>query len=194
MNTYKITFHNSDTGNQDYEHFTAANEKDAKRELKKSYLNDNALAIDEVELIRENVPATKQQERETLNNIALMVQALGAESYVAAAFKGCFEIAESNIENDFGENFPDRLVLSEERTEQAVANFMDEERRYEEILCQNRSLENENEILKLNALELNQKLYEAHAKTQDAENRAAAAEATIQELKAKLYDYITAVA
>lgn len=45
--------------------------------------------------------ATKDQERAALDKIAKIVNGLGEDSYVGAAFKGCFEIAEDNIGNDF---------------------------------------------------------------------------------------------
>lgn len=44
---------------------------------------------------------TKKQEREALEQIWKIVEKLGADSYVATAFEGCFEIAETNIENDW---------------------------------------------------------------------------------------------
>lgn len=44
---------------------------------------------------------TKEQERKALAQIRKIVEGLGADSYVATAFEGCFEIAESNIENDW---------------------------------------------------------------------------------------------
>lgn len=44
---------------------------------------------------------TKQEERETLEKIRSLVESLGEDSYLGAAFEGCFEIAEQNIENDW---------------------------------------------------------------------------------------------
>lgn len=44
---------------------------------------------------------TKEQERKALDRIKKIVADLGPDSYVAAAFEGCFEIAADNIENDF---------------------------------------------------------------------------------------------
>jgi hypothetical protein len=46
--------------------------------------------------------ATKEQERKTLEKIKQMVAELGQNSYLAAAFTGAFELAEQNIENDWG--------------------------------------------------------------------------------------------
>lgn len=45
--------------------------------------------------------STKEEERKALQEIQAIVDSLGEESYVAAAFKRCFEIAEENITNDF---------------------------------------------------------------------------------------------
>lgn len=44
--------------------------------------------------------ATKQQELETLAKIKKMVDELGEDSYIGAAFEGCFELAEKNINED----------------------------------------------------------------------------------------------
>ena len=51
---------------------------------------------------------TKEQERKALEQIRKIVAGLGEDSYIGTAFEGCFEIAESNIENDFGESMLDR--------------------------------------------------------------------------------------
>lgn len=45
---------------------------------------------------------TKAQERTALEKIKKIVNDLGEDSYVAMAFEGCFEIAEENIDNDWG--------------------------------------------------------------------------------------------
>ena len=44
---------------------------------------------------------TKEQERKALNKIRKIIAELGEDSYVAAAFEGCFEVAEQNIDNDW---------------------------------------------------------------------------------------------
>ena len=46
--------------------------------------------------------ATKAQERAALEKIRKIVEGLGEDSYIGMAFEGCFEIAEENIENDWG--------------------------------------------------------------------------------------------
>ena len=56
---------------------------------------------------------TKQQEREALAKIRKIVEGLGADSYVATAFEGCFEIAEENIENDFACSMKQRYDMAD---------------------------------------------------------------------------------
>lgn len=46
--------------------------------------------------------ATKEEERKALDKIRKIVESLGEQSYVGTAFTGAFEMAEENIENDFG--------------------------------------------------------------------------------------------
>lgn len=51
---------------------------------------------------------TKDQERAALAKIRKIVEGLGEDSYIVAAFDGCFEDAEYNIENDFACSFKSR--------------------------------------------------------------------------------------
>jgi len=64
--------------------------------------------------------ATKEQERKVLEQIRKMVEELGTDSYIAMAFEGCFEIAESNIDNDFGCSMKQRVESAERKAETAV--------------------------------------------------------------------------
>ena len=57
---------------------------------------------------------TKEQERKSLAQIKKIVEGLGANSYIGMAFEGCFEIAEENIENDFGCSMKQRAKAAEE--------------------------------------------------------------------------------
>jgi uncharacterized coiled-coil DUF342 family protein len=52
--------------------------------------------------------ATKQQEREALNKITAIIKELGEDSYIAAAFDGCLDVAEQNISNDFMDSMKKR--------------------------------------------------------------------------------------
>ena len=51
-----------------------------------------------------NVEITKNQERGVLQQIKALVADLGPNSYIATAFRGVFDIAEENIDNDFSGN------------------------------------------------------------------------------------------
>lgn len=57
---------------------------------------------------------TKEQEWKALAQIRKIVEGLGADSYIATAFEGCFEIAESNIENDWACSMKQRAESAEE--------------------------------------------------------------------------------
>lgn len=57
--------------------------------------------------------ATKEQERKALAQIKKIVESLGEDSYIATAFEGCFEIAESNIDNDFADSLYHRAMSYE---------------------------------------------------------------------------------
>ena len=60
---------------------------------------------------------TKDQERKALEQIRKIVEGLGDDSYIGTAFEGCFEIAESNITNDFACSMKDRAETAEHEVE-----------------------------------------------------------------------------
>ena len=62
--------------------------------------------------------ASKEQECKALERIEAIVKALGEDSYVAWAFKGCFEDALLNITNDFALSMYDRVQSAEHRIEE----------------------------------------------------------------------------
>lgn len=63
--------------------------------------------------------ATKEQELKALENIKNIVAELGEGSYLAAAFDGCFELAEQNIDNDFCLSMKEQVEAAEERIKAA---------------------------------------------------------------------------
>ena len=84
--------------------------------------------------------ATKEQERKALEKIKKFVTDLGEDSYISMAFEGCFEIAEGNIENDFGCSMKQRAESSaaeaakyKEMYESAVKDYEAEKRTVEEL-------------------------------------------------------------
>lgn len=52
---------------------------------------------------------SKVEELNALNKIRRIVEDLGPDSYLAATFKGCFELGESNIKNDFCLSYYDKV-------------------------------------------------------------------------------------
>lgn len=111
MNEYKITYTGEGEG---YQIITERTEAAAKKFFLSTHKGIK-LDITSIELYRENAIATKQQERDTLAAIRKMVEELGPQSYLATAFEGCFEDAESNIENDFADSMKARWEEAERR-------------------------------------------------------------------------------
>ena len=116
MNDYKVIA----TGIYGEHTVTAIDEKDARREFRARHKGENVGDIHTVTLIRENVPATKAQEREDLEKIKAIVATLGPRSYIGTALDGCLEDAEVNIENDFGDSMRARWMEAENRVAQAA--------------------------------------------------------------------------
>lgn len=65
MNTYKISF-TRENGTQGADHFTAATEAQAREDFGVCYRHGSATIVS-VELVQTDAPATKQQERDTLD-------------------------------------------------------------------------------------------------------------------------------
>lgn len=60
---------------------------------------------------------TKEQELKALAQIKKIVDSLGEGSYIGMAFEGCFEIAEENIQNDWGCSMKQRAESAEKKIE-----------------------------------------------------------------------------
>ena len=60
---------------------------------------------------------TKEQERKALEQIRKIVEGLGADSYLATAFEGCFEDAADNIEQDAAYSMKSRAESAERKLE-----------------------------------------------------------------------------
>lgn len=84
MNTYEITF-TRENGSTGKDRITAANEKQARKDFREIYRHSSA-TITDVIVAAENVPASKQQERDALDQIRAIVDTLGPDSYLATAF------------------------------------------------------------------------------------------------------------
>ena len=110
MNSYKVTYILN--GEEHYDHITERTEKAAQKRVKGIYKDAE---ITDTELTSTDVSATKEQERETLEQIKAMVAELGPQSYLATAFEGCFEDAEQNIEDDAAYSMKARLEIQAQR-------------------------------------------------------------------------------
>lgn len=110
MNAYEISFQRSN-GTTVTDRVVAATPGEAKKLFKEIYRHSEEFQNKDlkVELVAEGVPATKDQEREALEKIKAIVEALGPDSYIGTALDGCFEIAEENIENDFACSMKQRV-------------------------------------------------------------------------------------
>ena len=84
MNTYEITF-TRENGSTGKDRITAANEKQARKDFHEIYRHSSA-TITDVIVAAENVPASKQQERDALDQIRAIVDTRGPDSYLATAF------------------------------------------------------------------------------------------------------------
>ena len=136
---------------------------------------------------------TKQQEREALERIKNILADAGADSYIGMAFAGCVEDAESNIENDWALSMAGRWQSAEQKLEavKAEADGLRAER--EAMRVELDRCNAEVEKLRKSAESLNSRRSEEHTALERAQSRADAAEAEIIRLKAKLYDFMTAV-
>ena len=116
MNEYKISYAAPGT-DMSYTLITERTEAAAQKTFKARYKENGTPAPDifDIELIREDAPATKQQERNALAAIRRIVEELGPQSYLATAFEGCFEDAEQNIEDDAAYSMKARLEIQAQR-------------------------------------------------------------------------------
>lgn len=138
---------------------------------------------------------TKQQEREALEKIRKIVEALGEYSYIGTAMAGMFEDAEENIENDFAMSWKDR---AEDREHEIEALKAENQKLHEmtenfENECQMRSqVAQENaedaKAWMQRATEKEQKVRDLNAVVADKDRLLANRDFEIMKLKAKLYD------
>lgn len=142
---------------------------------------------------------TKEQERKALEKIRKTVEELGENSYVGTAFDGCFEIAEDNIENDFGCSMKQRAETAEEKLEAAGIIRSNLEKEIKALQIKNRMLgeridqhDKNYEDLRMKKEEYKQSALENWNKFRETEDKLEAANAEILKLKAKLYDYMVA--
>ncbi len=118
MNSYKVTYILN--GEEHYDHITERTEKAAQKRVKGTYKDAE---ITDTELVSDDVNATKEQERETLEKIKAMVAELGPQSYLKTAFEGVYEVAEMNIDEDAAYSFPGRIDILEEQLREMGSKY-----------------------------------------------------------------------
>lgn len=141
--------------------------------------------------------ATKQQEREALDKIAEIIKGLGQDSYIAAAFDGCLDMAEDNIGNDFMCSMKARA----EDAQQEVASLLVENRKQADSLQalseavaqkqknidgRDEQIANLNSIIKMQA----DRIKELEEGVESSASRVMALENENVHLKARLYDIL----
>lgn len=147
---------------------------------------------------------TKAQERKALEQIRKIVEGLGENSYIGTAFEGCFEIAEENIENDFGLSMKGRCEEAEKKIKQykVVRDELVEENKglrdaykvaAERIESKNEalnSLQEDCNYWREHCKEVQSNYYNEEARCEALEEKIKEQAQQILELKAKLYDYM----
>lgn len=130
MNKYKITYVVGE-GQTEESYITERTEKAARKVFKEQ---SGGREVVDVELYETDAIATKQQERDTLAKIRDMVAELGPQSYIKTAFKGSFEDAEQNIEDDAAYSWYDRAELAEEKVKKLEGRVKELEGGVEELI------------------------------------------------------------
>ena len=142
---------------------------------------------------------SKEEERKALEQIKKIVSTLGPDSYIATAFEGCFDIAESNIDNDFAcsmKQWADRLegqnkeltkTVAEQKAEIEQLNGTNQSLRQDqdtvsELLVKERK-QNAEEINRLNGI-----IAECRKDSDDKEYQIQDMANQILKLKAQVYD------
>lgn len=142
---------------------------------------------------------TKAEEYKALDQIKQIVSALGADSYIAIAFEGCFEVAEGNIDNDFACSMKQRAESAERQAQQKIKEAeaskaeikrlegINKEMRRDlegtEQTLANERKQNAEEISRLNGI-----ISECHRDLEGTGQQIADLKAEIIRLKAQVYD------
>lgn len=186
MNEYRVIYKIGEQTEQT--RITERSEPAARKDFKAHYKGGT---IVDIELVAENVLATKDQEREALATIRKIVEELGPGSYVGTAFEGCFRDAEDNIENDFGCSMQQKLESAEEDVKELKSKLAAAEKRLEEFARLMDNLKDERSTLerKLAGQSLPEWLrFDLHAFATEQEITACKSMASAAEIMAELAD------
>lgn len=143
---------------------------------------------------------TKDQERKALEEIRAIVEKVGGDqSYIGMAFKGCFELAEDNITNDFGDSWVDRWSSIVDENNKHIDEISELKRDRDSMEAELKAITDRLENLKeirnqwKEKAESNETALNENRKALN-EIRASANDLELEnmKLKAKLYDLMTA--
>lgn len=144
---------------------------------------------------------TKDQERKALEQIRKIVEGLGEDSYIGKAFEGCFDDAESNIDNDFWNSMAQRykgMLGKEIENVNKIKWLEDQNEEVKQELCEAKedAQEWQKRYDKLHKMadDYANKAQENWKNFREQEDRADALELENMKLKAKLYDLMVATA
>ena len=119
---------------------------------------------------------SKEQERKALEKIRKIVAELGEDSYLAAAFEGCFEDAERNIDEDAAYSMKARLESAEKEYDSCVKTLKEVreiiDRKNEEIELMKKAHEEEGRVLTERIGELNAYVADLRKERYEAEQKA----------------------
>ena len=161
MNTYKITATTA-SGETLAHTIVEANESKARKAFREISRHGESYTIDAVQLVSENCYATKQQERDAIEQIKKLLEDLGPQSYVATALAGCLEDAENNIEDDAAYSMKERWELAESK-------LADAEKKVTRLNLDNRDLRLALEKAKQEAADAQQEAADAQQEAADAQ-------------------------
>ena len=145
---------------------------------------------------------TKEQERKALARIRKIVNELGEDSYIATAFDGVWEIAEENIENDFGNSVSFYINKYYESERKLACRNTEAMNKVDELMKENRALtaeveyqKSEVEFAKKGLADKNtdyvnacNRIDEVSKALREEQEKTAALEHEVMKLKAKLFD------
>lgn len=132
--------------------------------------------------------ATKAEERKALEEIRRIVAGLGNDSYLAMAFDGCFEMAESNIENDFANNPKMSIENLQRDLKVANAKIKNAEEAYEIVLKREQAEKKELDLAKATLKAEADRATKGWNSFLEMKDKVKALELENMKLKARLYD------
>lgn len=125
--------------------------------------------------------ATKQQEREALDKIAEIIKGLGQDSYIAAAFDGCLDMAE-----DAQKEVASLLVENRKQADSLQALSEAVAQKQKNIDGRDEQIANLNSIIKMQA----DRIKELEEGVESSASRVMVLENENVHLKARLYDIL----